>query len=166
MDKQTMKKRLEAGYDPIDVSIEKWKDLEKKWDNNSAGNKDKSCALCETCFVCDDCPLTKIDDYCLKMNSSWRKAKYHKNPQIMLKALYKAKEWAETQKTYSIGDRLIIDEDEYIIGRCGINRIVLIRLDNGNYWTTPTDVKDDLNITEQEIQSIFENTNCTSWRKK
>jgi hypothetical protein len=54
MDRKEMLERLEAGENPLEVSIQKWQDIvDGKGKNDGAFN----CALCLT-FRCKDCPVT------------------------------------------------------------------------------------------------------------
>jgi len=84
--------RMEAGYDPIGISIEKWKDLEESrgWDVMNAGNAD-NCALCETYWNkrerCSDCPLAKAGDKCTDEGSAYLLALELEDASIMIKAL-------------------------------------------------------------------------------
>ncbi len=101
MNRGNMLNRIEAGDNPIDVSIQKWVDLKKRWNSDNA----RSSMTCALCYVygdspmCVGCPLEKIDDKCHGIESSWGRACNEHNPDIMLEALYKAKKHVEKSKT-------------------------------------------------------------------
>jgi hypothetical protein len=104
MDRETMLKRLEAGYEPIDISIEHWLDIKKAWKNgNYAPFGSSNCALCETNKEngCVNCPLSLIGDQCTQ-SSSYEEAIQNLDADIMLTALYKAKKYLQEQKCKEI----------------------------------------------------------------
>jgi len=97
MNREEMIKRVEAGYDPIDVSIEKWVDIK-----NGKGRDDgtRNCAMCYTHVGCSDCLLAKIGKKCIDKGSAYDKYYHNKKPenaQLMIDALKKAKRWQEEQ---------------------------------------------------------------------
>jgi len=56
-----MKARLEAGYEPIDVSIENW--MRKGFDDDDRPGDAYTCSLCHVHYYnggCHDCPLNMI----------------------------------------------------------------------------------------------------------
>jgi hypothetical protein len=61
--------------------------------------------------------------------------------------------WAEVveEETYSIGDRLEIDGNEYILSRINNKLCLLINLSTGNYYEGPVPVKDINKITKAEL---------------
>jgi len=65
MNREEMLKRLRAGEDPLDLSIEKWKDIvnhlksihrASDFDDNLEAQGD-NCALCEVHEGCQSCPV-------------------------------------------------------------------------------------------------------------
>ena len=69
-----MIERLEAGEQPIDVSILKWKEiLDNKADVDS-GMSPNNCALCWCFFdnICIGCPLVKYGVGCRERGSLWQ----------------------------------------------------------------------------------------------
>jgi len=99
MDNKTMLKRLEAGYEPIDISIEKWNDFERGY---VAGvEEEDSCALCHVNHMnCSRCPIVLSGEKActLSLDSAYHKACIQNDPSIMLDVLYKTKKWIEEQK--------------------------------------------------------------------
>ena len=93
-----MIRRLEAGEDPLDLSIEKWEDIVKhlnKIHNFSDYNEMLeagilNCALCERffCFRCEDCPIETAtgQPYCYGTPYVlFRKAQENRNLEAMRK---------------------------------------------------------------------------------
>jgi len=113
MDRETMLKKLKAGLDPIDISIEKWIDIKigmdiYKKDFYEFTSDNTTCALCEKYYNhgslfhnrCTDCPLQLIGERCeYNLLSAWRKACIKEDPQIMIDALFKAKEYMKKHQT-------------------------------------------------------------------
>ena len=134
MDRKTVKSRIDAGYDPIDISLEKWRELEKRWQNLSGRQHRESCALCHVHLLgsaksCNNCPLCLIGDMCdtNKRRDSFCRAVDTKNASIMVTALLKAKEYMQEHYPYTrpagskawdagveilhIGDRFVVEEE-------------------------------------------------------
>ena len=167
-----MIERLEAGYNPIDVSIEKWVGIK----NGKGGQISfRTCALCyKYPDECDECPLYKIGEKCEEEGSAYGKYFHNnkpKNAQLMINALKKAKKWQEEQNCndeiekeepevfYKVGDRFEYEPDDetYILGRLHIpnkNKMCygLIGLDGGNMWSDSAFVKDSDKITQAEFE--------------
>jgi len=104
-----MLKRIEAGYDPIDISIEKWLDIEKGWSSGENPiTSAENCALCHFFAPrCDKCPVCMAGELnCDNINSAYREAKRNRDVYIMLDALDKAKQWA-SENRYKYNDLLI-----------------------------------------------------------
>jgi len=94
-----MEARLEAGYEPIDVSIENW--MRKDFDEHHRDNDGDTCSLCHVHYYnggCHDCPLNMIGECCYTPDSAYQTAFKARNPQIMLDALYKARAYVDEQK--------------------------------------------------------------------
>ena len=95
-----MKARLKAGYEPIDVSIEKW--MRKDYDDDvDRPNDADTCSLCYVHYrdyKCHECPLNMIGECCHDGKSAYSRACDKDNPTIMLDALYKAKAYVDEQK--------------------------------------------------------------------
>lgn len=173
MNREKMLRRLEAGYDPIIVSIEKWEDVKRG--DAGFGSGAHNCALCETYKnePCKNCPLYKINEGCVqKRNSAFYRALRNDDPQIMIDALLRAKKWQDEQKcrkikekekkpvTYSRGQRFLHDDkDEYILAIVNYElRAVLICLNNGNRWNNGTEVEDPGKITSDEFKKLSRTT--------
>ena len=94
-----MEARLEAGYEPIDVSIENW--MRKDFDDDDRPADADTCSLCYVHHHdddCSECPLNMIGECCYTPDSAYQTAFKARNPQIMLDALYKAKAYVDEQK--------------------------------------------------------------------
>lgn len=70
MNYKKMKRMLEAGEDPIDVSIEKWREILRSVKNSQyvrAHEQDANCALCyvngHACFRCPLKSCTRNEDF-------------------------------------------------------------------------------------------------------
>ena len=105
MDKREMKRRLDAGEEPIDVAIAKWRDLKKRWVNLSGKEHFRTCALCVVYAVgktkpCGNCPLVKMAGgmKCDTRGSPFRVALDTKTTIGMLRALCRAKQYVKAQK--------------------------------------------------------------------
>jgi hypothetical protein len=159
-----MLKRLKAGYNPIDISIEKWVDIKEtgNWTETGSDN----CALCEvyhnkSAFSCPNCPLKTCG-----WDSPFHNAGWTRNAQIMIDALQKIKQDVNSfqkellvEKTYSVGQKFKRGESKYILARCDIEASCvcycgLINLEDGNTWAFAHPVKSMSKITLAEFKKI------------
>ena len=165
MDRETMLKRLKAGYDPIDIAIEKWMDIKETndWKNTGLDN----CALCEVYHSnpkCKGCPLKFCD-----VDTVYGLTLENRDAQIMIDALQKIKKERKLteeipekfieERTYFIGQRFRHIDTEYILARCDTkmskgNFCALINLRDGNTWAFAHQVKSLGKITETEFKEI------------
>lgn len=80
--------------------------------------------------------------------------------------------WTEWEKlilkpTYCIGDRIMIEEQEYMLAQVGADMINLINVTNGNRWSEPTEVEDVNRITHEELNRlIIQGYTAFKWYKK
>lgn len=65
------------------------------------------------------------------------------------------------QKT-QVGDVFVYNSHLYMICRCGYNEVILVALDDGNWWNDPHNVKEDMDITEDEFNEIIGRNNRAS----
>ncbi len=61
MNRSEMLRRLAAGEDPLELSIEKWQDIVDGKGKNGASD---NCALCEKYVICDVCLIFKKTGKC------------------------------------------------------------------------------------------------------
>ena len=59
MNRKDMLKRLEAGEDPLELSIEKWRDIV---DGKGCDYGSNNCALCEIVDHCYSCPVNVVTE--------------------------------------------------------------------------------------------------------
>lgn len=83
MKRKQMIKKLADGENPIDISLEKYRQLKHKlygwW--GIVNTNDISAENCPLCFLyqnygktaCSDCPLEKVGEGCKHENSAWKK---------------------------------------------------------------------------------------------
>lgn len=99
MTRENMLRRLKKGDDPLEISIKKWKDIEKGKGRNYGQN---NCALCEAdgrgkphpCDLCvvmrdtgtDQCGATPYSDYC-KASTTTKRKQYARQMRLFLEGL-------------------------------------------------------------------------------
>jgi exonuclease VII small subunit len=76
MNREEMLRRLDAGEDPLEVSIAKWQKIVENNGKRPDGTNDAAtCALCETYQEsdCNGCPVTKKTGEGCYMNTPYKK---------------------------------------------------------------------------------------------
>ena len=162
MNKKEMRNRLEAGYEPIDVAIEKWHDIEY---NSGVDEASGNCALCyayNQSGGCYQCPLYQyLDGYSCDDGDASPYKRYcdDNETQPMIHALAGCKEWMANElchggtfprnddigqpldlpskiskdKTYSFGQQLNYNGNVYMIVGW-LSEARLVNLGNGQFW--------------------------------
>lgn len=102
MERKDMLARLEAGYSAMDVALEKWNELKKKWVKMTGREHCETCALCyilpTESYRCVDCVLVRSGGImCDNSDSPYHGAVEKERPQIMIDELLRAKEWQREQ---------------------------------------------------------------------
>lgn len=69
-------------------------------------------------------------------------------------ALKKQKEELEKPATYSIGQRFIIREEEYLLAQVGFGMVCFVNLTTGNYFTDTIRVQHPNRITQEELDRL------------
>lgn len=182
MNREEMLERLKAGYEPIDVAIEKWRDIVADpritkdcfgGDDFVLDEADSNCALCHVFRDgkddCGDCPIIKAGFHGCA-GGVYKKASEDNNPQLMLDELLRVKAWLDAEKcketddkpeekikeqTYSMGQRFKSRCGEYILAHVGHGKVMLICLVDGNWWDEGSDVDKITKIKKHEIQKWF-----------
>ena len=98
MNREDVGAGLEAGEKPIDLAIQKWREIKAGIGEDKGG---ENCALCVT-YDCDDCPLCKYweDWQCDTEDSPYHIWQRDLDAGPMLEALEEVKEWMVEEGIY------------------------------------------------------------------
>jgi hypothetical protein len=174
MKQSEIKKRLEAGESPTDLSVEKYRKLQCRVMKGEKLIPDDmqsdTCALCQSCDSrCGECALTKNGDKCTyNGDSPWKSlmnevcGDHDKQTVLdlidnMILALKAAKKYEEIIKkvTYHCGQKFQFrDEETYVLVN-HLDKIYLFDLKDGNCWNNSgATYKDQKEITEEEMKKL------------
>ena len=188
MERKDMIKKIEAGESPVNICLEKYREVQCKIINDEpVGMEHIGAQTCALCFVfdektcCDKCPLKLANHPCKGGNTSWGKlydlvAEQEYSEEVskeellkaidaMISDLKDAKEYEdeskskEPEQTYRIGQKFKHNDESYILAQIGIRRVTFINLKDGNRWTEGENVQECYHITEEELNSIINNRN-------
>lgn len=76
-------------------------------------------------------------------------------------------EWEKPKQTYGIGDRILIDEREFLLAQVDVRVINLISIEDGNRWSGSKEVEDVNKITHEELDGLMRQSSTDwEWHKK
>lgn len=160
MNREDMLKRIEAGYNTLDICIEKWNDIKTREQMRNDTDEvrffdiggSSTCALCYTYKGCLWCPLVTCGS-----GSPYQKACNTRDADIMIKALQECKDGTyrhiKPKRTFKRGQKIRIDGgcEELLLCCCDTNCMVLIDTKSCNRWHGHLCVDNIFEVTEEEM---------------
>lgn len=99
MNEKQMVKKLEKGFHPMDLAIEKWEDILTGKGTDIGG---ANCALCHYYHTCDRCPVFLITHIsCLNINAPYKKWFSHQVRQHGIRKVLKVQPNCNACKTFA-----------------------------------------------------------------